>query len=508
MSPGGRLSPGGGSVLRSLLLGSTSQVAGRLLLSLIRLGAAMLILRLLGAEQFGAYVLLLTVLTLPEWLVDFGQTDIAIREISRHPRSSEQVLAALLRLRLIQSLILAPLLPAGLVIAGYPLDVVIAGALGSASLPALALALVARTRLRAGMHMSRDMLAELASGAVLLPATAIACFAEAGIIGLMAAYLASRLAWLAAAAVLARGTRAAPRDDAAGAGAPAPVDSPLGLLRGSLPLGAIGLLVGVYDGVAPMVLGAIGDLNQVAVYWVATRCAFPALLVVHAMGIAFFPLLARAWSANRKLLATLQHMAFDAALFLAIGFVCGLVGAAEFIMAAFDPGGGEAGLIEQATVLRVMALVVVARTVSTAMAPLIVVAGWQSRAAWLTVVSLTAQLLGLFATVPVYGALGATLTCLLVELLTSVLGIGWLARRATGVALAWNVPLRLLASGAIACAAVLMSPLFGSLAGGLVAGTAFVILAVASRAIAPHRLRSFAAALASRPGAANRTAST
>ena len=122
--------------------------------------------------------------------------------------------------------------------------------------------------------------------------------------------------------------------------------------------------------------------------------------------------------------------------------------------------------------------------------------------------SLTAQLFGLLATVPAYGALGAALTCLVVELLTSVLGIGWLAWRASGVAPAWDVPLRLLASGALACAAVLPSPLSGSLAGGLVAGTSFVVLAIAARAISPHRLRSFAAVWASRPGAANLTAST
>lgn len=189
-------------------------------------------------------------------------------------------------------------------------------------------------------------------------------------------------------------------------------------------------------------------------------------------------------------------MAFDAALFLAIGFACVLVGAAEFVMAAFDPAS-----VDQAGVLRVMALVVVARTVSTAMVPLIVVAGWQSRAAWLTLVSLGAQVLGLFLTVPAYGALGAVLTGLIVELLTSVLGIGWLARRASGVAVALDVPLRLLAAGAIACGGALLSPLAGSLAGGLAAGAGFVALAFALRAIAPDRLRRFATALSTRPGA-------
>ena len=489
------MNAGRGTMLHRLLRGSTSQIVGRLLLSLVRLAAAMLILRLLGAEQFGAYVLLLTVLALPEWLVDFGQTDIAVREISRHPDSAEAVLAALRRLRLLQALVLAPLLPAGLWIAGYPSSVVAAGALGAAGLPALATALVQRARFRASMLLGRDTLAELAGGLVLLPATAIACFAGAGLVGLMAAYLASRLAWMFAASAFAARPPPPPPTPAPPSGATPPA-SARRLLHEAMPLGLIGLLVGIYDGVAPALLGYLGDLGQVAVYGVVTRSTLPALLVVQAMGTAFFPLLAAAWPANRPLLATLQHMAFDAALFLAIGFACVLVGAAEFVMAAFDPAS-----VDQAGVLRVMALVVVARTVSTAMVPLIVVAGWQSRAAWLTLVSLGAQVLGLILTVPAYGALGAVLTGLIVELLTSVLGIGWLARRASGVAVALDVPLRLLAAGAIACGGALLSPLAGSLAGGLAAGTGFVALAFALRAIAPDRLRRFATALSTRPGA-------
>jgi len=72
----------------------------------------MLILRLLATEQFGACVLLLTGLALPEWPVDFGQTDIVVWQIGRHRACAEALLTALLRLRVVQSLLLAPLLAA------------------------------------------------------------------------------------------------------------------------------------------------------------------------------------------------------------------------------------------------------------------------------------------------------------------------------------------------------------------------------------------------------------
>jgi O-antigen/teichoic acid export membrane protein len=460
-------------------------MAGRLLLSVARLGVALAIVRIANADLLGAYVLLLSLLALPEWLVDLGQTDIAVRDISRTPARGPAIIAALRRLRVVQSLLLLPVVPAGLWLAGQPEELVVAGVVASASLPLLGAALSARAELRANMRMGADIAAELAGMALMLPATIIACAAGWGIVGLGVAYLLGRAGWLAAAWMVAP-VRVAPTANGTWADARA-------LLRTALPLGTIGLLVGVYDAMAPVLLAGVTGMDQVAAYGVASRYALPALLVLQALTGAFFPLLAASWPGRVERLALLQRMALDVSLFLAIGLACGLTGAATFLMGLFGPA-----MREEAGVLQVMALVVVARTISTAMVPLIVVAGWQGRAVALTIASLAGQLVGLLAVVPAHGALGAAAVCLVIELATSVVGIGWLAYRATGIGFAWRVPLRLLVAGAVAGAVVLSLPVHGTLAGGMLAGGLFVLLSCLSGVLSPTRLRDVAAALASR----------
>ena len=105
---------------RVLLSNSASQIAGRLLLSMSRLAVAMLIVRLAGADQFGEYALTLTLLAVVEWLLDFGQTDLAVRDICRVGGSEGAILGGLAWLKLVQVLLLMPVLPVGLYLTGYP----------------------------------------------------------------------------------------------------------------------------------------------------------------------------------------------------------------------------------------------------------------------------------------------------------------------------------------------------------------------------------------------------
>ena len=67
------------SALRHLWAGSASQVAGRVALSAFRLLLSALVVPLSGVDLLGEYTLLLTFLTLAEWLAEFGQTDLVVR---------------------------------------------------------------------------------------------------------------------------------------------------------------------------------------------------------------------------------------------------------------------------------------------------------------------------------------------------------------------------------------------------------------------------------------------
>jgi len=97
---------------RSLMKNAASQIGGRLSLSLGRLLAALMIVRLVGPERFGEYALVLQFIVLFEWLADFGQTDIGVRDICQRPAEEGETLGALATLKALQGAGLALLLPA------------------------------------------------------------------------------------------------------------------------------------------------------------------------------------------------------------------------------------------------------------------------------------------------------------------------------------------------------------------------------------------------------------
>jgi O-antigen/teichoic acid export membrane protein len=180
-------------------------------------------------------------------------------------------------------------------------------------------------------------------------------------------------------------------------------------------------------------------------------------------------------------------MALDVSVFLAVGMVCGLYAAADSLMGLLGPGMGDG-----VEVLRWMCMVALLRTVSTAMSPLILIGGWQTRAAWLTVASVTLQVAGLFALAPRFGAMGAMATCLAIELVLGALGISLVGQRAARVRLGWSAPLRLLLCGAAAMGASRLFWFSGTLASGVVCGLLFLALGYASGAISMVRLQRFA----------------
>lgn len=467
------------TTVRVLLANSASQILGRLLLSVSRLAMAMLIVRLAGSGSFGEYALMLSFLAVLEWMVDFGQTDLAVRDISRDDTAEGVMLGALAWLKLIQGLVMMPLLPLALWLIGYPAAFVRAGMIGSLGVPFVAAVLVFRARFKTHMHMGRDVLAELAGVAAMLPATWFACVRGAGIEGLVAAYLFGRIVMALAALVLLRGlppVRLGGAIRAAG----------WLLLRQAIPLGLIGLMVGIYDALAPVILSRLTDLQEVAEYAGASRYVFLVVIVVQALNTAFFPMLSRAWPHAPQRMVGLQQMAVDVSVMLSVGMICGLYAAADFLMGLLGPG-----LLSGVEVLRWMCSIVLVRTISTAMSPLIIIAGRQSQAAWLTLTSLTLQVAALLVLVPRYGAMGAVVSCMIVEFLTGAIAISWVGQRVSDVWLRWSVPLRLMACGIIAIGLTSTQAFFGTLGSGIVCGLLYVALSFATGAISLARIRGF-----------------
>jgi O-antigen/teichoic acid export membrane protein len=427
---------------------------GRILLSGARMLAALCVARLSGAHDFGAYALLLSLVGLAEWLVDFGQTDIAVRDMARRPGRRAALLAALGRAKRAQGPIIAMGLPSALWVTGQGSAMVLAGCAGAVAILAVAWLQPARASLRADLRMDREVGAELAGTVVMLPLLLLACLAH----GPLWSPLASASAGRAVQAMLTRhwaGPFAVRHDARVGAAA---------LARQAAPLGMAGLMVLLYDALAPLLLATMADLRAVALYAAAARFVFPGLIAVQAIGTAFFPLLARAWPRDRATLARAQQQALLVALAVSAPLFAGLHGGARFLMGLLGPdfvGGAE--------LLRLMAWLLLARAVTTVMSPLILVGRRQLHGMALTALSLAAQVLVLLLLVPQLGVMGAGVGYLVVELLLGTLAVSWIGQRAAGIILDWRPAAAFTATAAGVALLVDRTPLAGRWSGGALA---------------------------------------
>lgn len=448
-----------------LLKNSASLIVGRITLSAMRMVAALIVARLAGAEDFGAYALLLSLIGLAEWLVDFGQTDMAVRNAARRPGRQAVVLTALARAKRVQGPAVALLLPFGLWLAGLERAILIAGCAGSVAVMATAVMQPARAALRLALRMDRDIGAELAGVALMLPMLAIACLYKAPLPLLIASFALARLVQAALVAHWARAliqstTRRLPAAR---------------LARQALPLGCAGLLVLLYDALAPLLLAHLLDMRAVALYAAAARFIMPVLVAVQAVASAAFPLIARDWRRDPANFSRTQQGALLLSVALAALMFAGIHGGATFLMGLMGPD-----FVAGAPLLQLMAWTLLARAVTTAMSPLIVVAGRQGRAMLLTILSLAGQCAALFLLVPVLGVMGAAWACLLVELSLGTVAVSWIAQKITGLMIDWR-PVAALIGGAIASALLVSSsPLAGSLIGGIMAAAILLALIILS----------------------------
>ncbi|MET0362497.1 MAG: lipopolysaccharide biosynthesis protein [Sphingobium sp.] len=440
----------------SLLHNGVHMVVGRIVLSAARMAAALAVARLAGVESFGAYALLLSYIGLFEWLVDFGQTDIVVRDVAHAPGRRAAMLGALAAAKRIQGVAGGMALPLLLLVTRQGAEMVLAGCAGGIAVLATAWLQPARAALRLSMRMDRDVMAELAGVAVMLPLLAGAALMRAPLPVLVATYSVARL--------LQAGLTchwASPRP-----GGRPHRGAAWQLVRNALPLGLAGLLVVLYDALAPILLARLVDLRAVAVYAAAARFIFPVLVAVQAINAAFFPVIAQGWRAGPLAMARHQQGALVLSVAVAGLLFAGIHGGADFLMGLMGPD-----FLPGAALLRLMAWVLLARAVSTCMAPLIVIAGRQGRAMLLTLCSLGAQVAALFLLVPRLGVIGAGVGYLLVELLLGSIAVSWVAQQVSGVALDWRPVALLLAIAAGSALSIDATPLAGSLAGGLAAGS-------------------------------------
>jgi O-antigen/teichoic acid export membrane protein len=162
---------------------AVAQVVRRLL----RLGVLVLIARLLGIENFGAYALLLTVVELVALISGFSYGDFLTREVARHPQTAWPLAKKITQIRFaytVPCVVIALLLLAAL---RFPAALILNAALLSVALAPRVVGDSAQGIMKALRRFRLLLWVELAQGAIMLSVAPLLVLKGFGIRGVIAA---------------------------------------------------------------------------------------------------------------------------------------------------------------------------------------------------------------------------------------------------------------------------------------------------------------------------------
>jgi O-antigen/teichoic acid export membrane protein len=461
---------------RSVFKSSSFQMAGRAFLALSRLVIAALIVRAYGPERYGEYALVLVLTAVPEWIVDFGLNDIFSREICREPQDRQRLLRTLTASKLIQVAAAYLGLVGLLLVMRYPPHVTRAALIAGAGLVFYGGILVYRSLFKATLTLERDILAESVSLVVLIPLLWAACLSQASLEVLALCYVVSRAVFLALAVAMGRHSFRL---------AWSGIDwTQLRWgFRESAAIGMAGFLVGVYEVVDMLVLSKLASAEQLGFYSAAQKLVWPTLTGFAVVGMTIFPVLSSAFGRHPERFRAYFQGGVDAVILLAAVSLSGLAGGADFLTGLLGPSMGPA-----APVLRVLALLCFVKAISSTVGPVLYVTGAQRHALWITGVAALAKSAALLALVPRYGAMGAAVASLVVEIVAGLIPNLLVVQHFARCRLRWTLLGKVVVALAVSHGAIWLLGIAGSLPGSFVAAGLFTLLAVASGALRPREL--------------------
>ena len=402
-----------------------SQIGGRLLLSLMRLVIALIVVRYSSAAVFGEYVVVLSVLLVAEWLVDFGMTEIAVLRISQREENRERLLRSITVLRIGMSFLGFFVLLLLLQLLDYDETIFGAVMIGAIGLLFHAGALVYRVVFRVNVTMVKDVGSELLGVVAMLPLVLVVSLTGADVEMLAACYLVSKIVYFLMAAFFGR------RDHRLSV-----VNSnqrEIGsVLRQSMPLGVAGVLVVIADTMVPLILSKVLTMEDVGLYSVAMRFVLFASLVTSAVSSTFYPLLSRYWRRQPEAFRNTQQSAVELVVLFAGLLSCGLFAGSHMLIGFF--GADMAGKHE---VLQWLSLVVFARALTGVMSPMLIIAERQTIVLAMTSFSLSCSFLVVLWLVNHAGILGAVSGYVAVDYLLTMVPVLLVSQRLANVWLDW-----------------------------------------------------------------------
>lgn len=432
---------GAGNLVRKSFRNAAAHFAGRNIISLTRLVVASSIARMYGREVFGQYSLLLVLLATAEWLLDFGTSDITVREINRSPLNALEQLRILTATKLIQIGIASLFLLTLVVCMQYPQAMVQGSFLALGSLVFFAGTLIYHAIFKASLTIEREVAAELIS--VVLMAGLIRGFhppAGAAIPILMASHMLSRAAFFAGCWVLGRVHF---RLSIAGV----KFSDMRSLLKTSAPLGVIGLVVIVYESLDLLILSRTASLTEVAYYSGAQRYLSPFVVALTGIGSTLYPVAASFWPESRNAFNQSCQRATEMVFLVAGLAVSCILAGSDFLMALIAPN-----LVPGAAILRILAVLLFFKAATNTLGPVLYVLDQQRIALKMVFWALLLKGALNLLLAPRFAVRGVAAATLIVDCGTAIYTL-YLVWKGSGLRVNWNVPLRTVAITFVAASA-------------------------------------------------------
>jgi O-antigen/teichoic acid export membrane protein len=449
----------------SVLKNSAAQVAGRVCVAMIRLIVAGIILRSYGRGMFGEYSLLFGLLSIADWLVDFGTTDVFVREYSREPQHGQRLMRILTAVKIVQ-------VPAGFVILAaltlalrYPTHIFEAALVGGANLAFFAGVLVYRVNFRAKMTMEREVAAELVSVVFMVPLVALVCARGGGLVALMGCHLISRAVFFGGCFLLGRSQYRFSLEGVTW--------RDVGWsLHSSVAIGVIGFLVGGYEAIDLILLSKLGNFSDLAYFSAAQRLVWPLLMVLGSVGGTFYPIYAAYWPHARKEFERTCQRSLETVLLIAGLGVCSLLAGANFFMRLLGPD-----LASGAPALRMFALLCFVKAITSTVGPVLYVVKAQTRALQFITVALVMKAAVIAILAPRFGYMGVISGAIMVELCFATAPSIYLVQRLAGFHVKWDVLFKVAMITAAAAAAPRLLASTSGLPAAVAASTLYILLA-------------------------------
>jgi O-antigen/teichoic acid export membrane protein len=479
-----------GTVLRNSVAG----VAAQLAIKILSFGFSVLVVRQLGADQFGQYAAVLAFGAVFVFLADLGLGVYLVREVS-HARTLADAPARIgqlfgdgLALRTALAVMAAILLIATAILTGRSTPMVVAIAMGTLGLLAFSVQGTCESVLAGFERLDIPALAKVANQVAFVTLGTLALVVGAGYHGLVVATI---LGATLMAIICWRGVRRL----GVNVSAPSPHQWPA-LLRASAPFAVIAGTLGLSYKFDSVLLNLLRGDAETGYYSAAYSLVFAAAFLSNALNTALFPTMTRQAASSPASLVPMYEQALRYLMLIALPIAFGGWALADqLVVLLFGPAFEIAG-----TALAILIWTVPLMFVSELLGYIVVVRGEEKRVARAVLLSTGVNIAGNVMVVPLFGFTGAAIMTVVTEAV--LVGQYVWHLRAVLAEVRWGTAVGLplvaaLGMAGLALALHALPPALTMLCAGLTYGVLLLVL----RVIGPDEVRSVRALLARAPTA-------